>query len=315
MKKNLIALAVAAAVAPGFAAAEGASVSGFADIKLMIDNDKNYFLANGEVDFRNTQGAVTVGVDADLALAGNDGVNAELSGPHDSAAIEQAFFAWGAVENLTILGGVFNNPIGLESEDVTGLHTASHGQIYGILDGQTALYGNNIAGLAAAYNAGPATITAAVLNDLGHTDLEEVSLALVVNFMAMEGLDLELGYVTQEDEDSAGNVVTAGNVVDFNATFTAVENLYVGFEYLAADNVVDSAIGLTGSYMIMDGLDASLRYDVVSYEADNTDDTTSTTVAVGYKIADNLKAKVEWTSFDNGDDTDDSGQVKFIATF
>jgi len=309
MKKNLIALAVAATMVPAIAAAEGASISGFADITLTSDNDENVFGANAELDIRNTVGAVTVGADIDFTL----GTNATPG----TSNLEQAFFAWGAAENVTVIAGVINNPIGWEAEDAPGLYQVSHGQIYDILDSQTALYGNNIAGLAVAYNAGIATITAAVLNDIGHTNMDDNSLALVVNLAPMEGLALELGYVTQEEKAAGSSIITtAGNVVDFNATFTAVENLMVGFEYLAADNIVDSAMGITGNYAIMDNLSATLRYDVVSFEAGG-DDSKSTTVAFTYGLADNLDVLLEYRSDDkgNGTDTDSMGVLEFIASF
>ena len=344
MKKNLIALAVAATMVPAIAAAEGASVSGFTDISLTADNDMNLFLANAEVDFRNTVGSVTVGLDVDFALAGNGGNNAGLSGPNDSAAIEQAFFAWGAAENLTIIAGVINNPIGLEGQDATDINTVSFGQIKGILDDQTALYGNNIAGLAVAYDAGIATVTLALLNDIRHTNLESNSIALVVNSSPVEGLNLELGYVTQDDKDADGNstedltgspdmlsdvtnVGSAGNVLDINATY-AIAGATVGLEILTADNVVDQAIGLHVDYQINDQIGVNLRYDTVSYgetaagvDLSGIDDTTSTTLAFSYKVADNLSVYAEYKTKDDivmatgKAQDDDVAALGFIATF
>ena len=343
MKKNLIALAVAATMVPAIAAAEGASVSGFTDISLTADNKMNLFLANAEVDFRNTSGAVTVGLDVDFSLAGNGGNNAGLSGPNDSAAIEQAFFAWGAAENLTVIAGVINNPIGLEGQDGTDINTVSFGQIKGILDDQTALYGNNIAGLAAAYDAGVATITVALLNDIRHTNLESNSIALVINSSPVEGLNLELGYVTQDDKDAAGassedltntgtlssvtNVGSAGNVLDINATYD-IAGATIGLEILTADNIVDRAIGLHLDYKVNDQIGVNFRYDTVSYgstaagvDLSNIDDTTSTTLALSYVVADNLTVYAEYKSTDDivmatGKAVDDSaGALGFIATF
>ncbi len=166
MKKNLIALAVAAVMAPGFAAAEGASISGFADITHTSnsDVDQSVFNANGEIDVRNTMGSVTVGVDVDLFLHG-DNYDAAVA-DNDSATLEQAFFAWKATDAVTVIGGVFNNPIGWDAEDAPDMDMTSHTLSYNALDAATDLYGNNLAGVAAAFAAGPATITAAVLNDM-----------------------------------------------------------------------------------------------------------------------------------------------------
>ncbi|MCF6231058.1 MAG: hypothetical protein L3J62_09810 [Gammaproteobacteria bacterium] len=344
MKKNLIALAVAATMVPAIAAAEGASISGFTDISLTADNDRNLFLANAEVNFRNTSGAVTVGLDVDFSLAGNGGTNAGLSGPNDSAAIEQAFFAWGAAENVTVIAGVINNPIGLEGQDATDINTVSFGQIKGILDDQTALYGNNIAGLAIAYDAGIATVTLALLNDIRHTNLESNSVALVINSSPVEGLNLELGYVTQDDMSATGastenlattnnnlsgvaNVGSAGNVLDFNATY-AIAGATVGLEILTADNVVDQAIGLHVDYKINDQIGVNFRYDTVSYgktaagtDFSGFDDTTSTTLALNYIVADNLTVYAEYKTKDDivlatGKAEDDAvAALGFIATF
>ncbi len=332
MKKTIIALAVAAAMVPALAAAEGASISGFNDITLKSDNDQTTFNASTEIDVRSTVGAVTVGADLDIDLGAG------------ATNLEQAFFAWGAAENLTVIGGVFNNPIGLEGEDSTDINTATHGQIYNILDGQTALDGNNIAGLAVAYNAGVATVTVALLNDIRGTNNESNSIALVVNASPVENLNLELGYVTQDDKQANGtstedltntgtlssvaNVGSAGNVINLNATYD-IAGATLGFEYLAADNVVDSAIGLHAAYKVNDKVGVNFRYDVVAYgsTAMGTDigalaeDTTSTTLSVKYKIADNLSVKAEYKISDdsvlgtNNTVDDEVAKIKFVATF
>jgi hypothetical protein len=337
MKKKMIALAVAAAMVPAFAAAEGASVSGFADITLTSDNDTNVFGAAAEIDVRNTIGSVTVGADVDFNLGTNDTAGTETAG---TATLEQAFFAWGAAENLTIIGGAFNNPIGLEGEDGTDIDTATFGQIKNILDNQTALYGNNVAGLAAAYDAGVATVTLALLNDIGHTNTEENSIAVVVNAAPVEGLNLELGYVTQEDQKADGSygialgstisgtqAGSAGNVLDINGTF-AVAGATIGLEYLTADNIVDSAIGLHLDYAINDQIGVNVRYDTVAFgeladgtDISNYDDMTSTTLTGRYQIEENLTAYVEWKTEDDvtvgsGDAVDDEkGTIGFIANF
>lgn len=335
MKKTIIALAVAAAMVPALAAAEGASISGFNDITLTSDNDTTTFGAATEIDVRSTVGAVTVGADIDFDLNGGTGNNVN---------VEQAFFAWGAAENLTVIAGVINNPIGLEGEDSTDINTATHGQIYNILDGQTALDGNNIAGLAVAYNAGVATVTVALLNDIRGTNNESNSIALVVNASPVENLNLELGYVTQDDKQADGtstedltntgtlssvaNVGSAGNVINLNATYD-IAGATLGFEYLAADNVVDSAIGLHAAYKVNDKVGVNFRYDVVAYgsTAMGTDigalaeDTTSTTLSVKYKIADNLSVKAEYKISDdsvlgtNNTVDDEVAKIKFVATF
>ncbi len=308
MKKRLICAALATSL-PVTVMAGPAEVSGFADITYENDNDLSLFRANAEVDVNGKlDPSVAVRIDADLALAaGTEGANAGVSGPADSAVIEQAYFAWSAPASLTVLGGVFNNPIGWEKEDAPDMYSISKGQIYEIFDGQTALYGNNIAGVAVAGKAGPLGITAGVLNELGHNDLTKNSYALVANLAATKGVDIELGYVTQEGG--------AGDVLDANATLDLVDGLTIGLEYLQADAAVDSAMGMTISYVHSSGIGAALRYDTVSYEDPDTDDSTRSMLVLTYSLAKNLDVLAEYKSDDDGTDTNKAGMLEFIAKF
>lgn len=315
MKKTFIAAAVGAAFAlPLAAQAASASVNGFGDIIYTVvdeaadgtgaggDNpNEGKFSANAEADITAGNDRVSVRVDADLDLVTNEGDN--VAGT-DSARIEQAFFALKATPAVTVLGGVFNNPIGYEKEDAPDLYQVTHGQIWSILDGQTKLHGNNVAGVAVAGAMGPVSVTVGVLNDLGQAD-EENSYALVLGASPMNGLDIEFGYSTVDAIDY---------VYDLNAQYK-VGGLTAAVEYLSAGEVVDSAYGLYGNYDFGNGFSATLRYDNVGYEAANTDDTTSVTVAGGYKIADNLQVNLEWRNNDDGTDDNSLAQAEFIATF
>jgi len=306
MFKKIIPITVLAAL-PAAAFAGSATVSGFADITYTNDNDTSVFLANAEVDVSNKlSDQVSVRLDTDLSLAGNGGANAGLSGPADSAVIEQAYFAYTPIKEVTVLGGVFNNPIGWDKEDAPDMYQISKGQIWNILDDQTALYGNNIAGVAVAGGVGPATITVAALNEIGHNDLEKNSYAAVVNVTAAKGLDVELGYVTQE----AG----AENVLDINATY-AIMGATVGLEYLMADKVVDSAMGITLNYQINKMFGATVMYDTVSYEASGKDDSASYAIAVSANLASNLVVAAEYYSTDISGDDDPKVGLEFIASF
>lgn len=265
-------------------------------------------------------GAVTVRVDADVNLAINGGANADnaLSGSgQDSGRFEQAYFAWGATEGVTVLGGVFNNPIGQEAEDAPDMDFTSHGVTYNILDGQTVAYGNNVAGIAAAGAVGPATVTVAVVDDIGlATNAKgegKLSTAAVVNFSPMKGLDLELGYVTQDAQ--------AENVLDFNGKYSAGA-LTVGLDYLAADAAVDSATNLWAGFAVNDKINVKVRYESVAFEAAGVDDSTRTTFYASYTISDNLSAALENSSGDNassegvsGIADDDVTTLEFIGTF
>jgi len=332
MKKNVIALAVAAAIAPGFAAAADSKVSGFVDI-YYINADKDadllgngketsLFTANAEVDFASKlSDIVSVRTDIDLALATNGGSNAGLGavggGPADSAVIEQAFFAANVAEGVTVIGGVFNNPVGWEAEDVTDMYQVTHLKTWEVLDGQTALYGNNVAGVAVAGDLGPVTVTGAVLNDIGGLT-DKNSVALVVNAAPMAGLDVELGYVTQETdhEDGGSTIDTAGNVTNFNVTYKNA-GLTIGAEYMTAEEILDTGLSFTANYMFTPALGATLAYSSLDGDGFGDDADTRTSVAGIWNIADNLSTLLEVTTDDAGDNTDSTTvtSIEFVARF
>ena len=337
MNKKMIALAVAAVMAPGFAAAEGASVSGFVDIIYTSDDNAEAFGADGEIDVRNTMGDVTVGLDVDFDLANSAG----------DAELEQAFFAW-AAGPATVIGGVINNPIGLDAEDAPDMAMTSHSAVYGALDSQTVLSGNNIAGLAVAFAAGPATITAALLNDIQHADDDNGddthSMAVVVNMSPIEGLDLELGHVSQERDGittgaTSGNnwklangtdiIAGVGNVTNINAAYS-MGQFSASLDYLMPSEVIDSVYDINFGYQVNDAIGLGLRISELAYagtadvNGTSTDisalvyDESSTTLYASYSISDNLSAAVEYKSSETdmpGSNTDDSGTIELIATF
>lgn len=336
MKKTLIAIAVAATI-PGLASA--ADLSGYADINYIgagstgngsLFNDKtgkaNQFGAAAEVNVRNTLDKVTVGLDLDLNLTANGSSNTvdskgNVAGPAvgdsvpNAANVEQAFFAMKATDALTVIGGVFNNPLNYEHQDSTSRFMNSQGQIAKIFDNQTALYENNVAGVAGAMNMGMATMTVAVLDQLSHSSNSakstQNSYAAQVALTPMEGLTVKAGMVTQDK-----NLGNAGNVWDVNAEFKT-GGLKVAAEVIGAEEIVDTAYGLYGNFAVNDAIAFGARYDSVSYQGAfaNTKDTTSSSLNASYALAKNLKTAVEYRSDDNGDKTDDSVRVKFVAKF
>lgn len=293
MKKKIIALVVAAAMVPAIVAAEGASVSGYNIIKLKADDDNNKFSAETEINFRSTTGAVTVGADVDFSLAPAGG----------SANLEQAFFAYTATENLTIIGGLFNNPIGMEGEDATEWATTQRTLVGSTLDAVTVAQGNNVAGLAAAYNAGVATVTVALLNSNTAND-DADTIALVINASPVEGLDLEFGHLS-EGTDGGGN--TGGAATDLNATY-AMGSATVSFEYLTADVFTDDIVALSGGFKINDETKVAARFETQG-------DVENISLAAWYKLEKNLTVGAGYNSNDDGMTTDDNIIVKFKATF
>ncbi len=321
MKKNIIALAVAAAMVPGFAAADS-KVSGFADI-IYTNADKDAdifddgketsaFTANAEVDFASKlSDIVSVRADVDFNIGGNDGAA--------DAIIEQAFFAASVAEGVTVIGGVFNNPIGWEAEDAPDMYQTPKLLTSEVLDGQTALYGNNIAGVAVAGDLGPVTVTGAVLNDIGGLT-DKNSIALVVNATPVAGFDVELGYVTQEtDHENGGSGIdTAGNVTNLNATYKNA-GLTLGAEYMTAEEILDTGLSVTANYMFTPAMGATVAYSSRDGDGDIWGDDADTRIAVAgiWNVADNLTSVLGYTTDDPGDDEDsvDAVTLEFVAKF
>ena len=281
MKKKLLPLAIAAAMTPGFAAA--ADVSGFVDVMYNISSDSapttdGSFGAAAEVDFiASPADGVTTRVDVDFNLT---------PGTTGGADLEQAFFAWGATEGVTVIGGVFNNPIGMECGDAPCMWGTQSGIVGNALNGQTSnLNGNNLAGLAVAGDVGPATVTVAYVNELGGM-AEENTFALVVNASPVEGLDLELGFATQE------LVGGTEGVTNINGSWAVpgVEGLSVGADILIGSEVLDTAYELMANYSMGD-FGVGIRAEDASYAVG--DSNSRLTYHASYQAASNLVAVLE----------------------
>ena len=319
MKKKLLPLAIAAAMAPGFAAA--ADTSGFVDIVYTITDDQ----AAGTTTPSPTEGKFTAAAELDITASPADGVTTridlDVAAGSNTIEVEQAFFAWGATEGVTVIGGMFNNPIGMEAGDAPDMWGTNGGVVGNILNQQTALYGNNVAGLAVAGAVGPATVTVGYLNDLDQTN-EENSIALVVNASPMEGLDLELGFVTQADV--AKNAGSAESVTDFNVSYAIpnVEGLSVALDYLTAGKIVDSAYELMVNYS-NGPWGVGVRAESVAWAASGSTDSERTTFHASYQLASNLVAILEVADGDNvnpatavtGIEADGLTTLELIATF
>lgn len=318
MKKNLIALAVAATMVPAIAAAEGASIGGYADILWIHDNGNNAFTAATEIDFRNTVGDVTVGVDVDILLGGTAGTALNT----DEINLEQAFFAWNAVENVTVIAGLFNNPIGLDADDSLDQPTTQAGLIYGALDAATGLHvGNNVSGLAVAYNAGVATVTVGVLNEItgagnvsefltgNSTGGSDNSIALVVNASPVEGLDLELGYVTMD------NAALGDSALDINVSFNTGP-ITVTAEILDVDAWNDTLYGFGGYYDVLEGTQVGLRYENNSNNENSGGIEEQINLIAWHDLADNLTVGGGYNINTNGNgDDDEQVVIEFLAKF
>ncbi len=318
MNKKLISLAVASVFAGYGAVASAATVSGFTDMYYTITDDsqtpatsptcgvsgsqgclnstEGKFSTFAEIDFSATPAeGVTVRIDTDMALTGGQSVD-----------VEQAFFAWD-LSPVTVMAGVFNNPVGQEAEDVIDWNFVQGSMIRNSLVAQTERAGNNIEGVGIMGDAGPVTLTGAVLNHLGGAN-EENSLALLANMSPIPGLDLELGMVTQES-DTDGVSTTAenvGDVINFNAQFApaGVAGLTVGLDYMTYDKIADAAYNVWGKFAIP-GTDFSVgaRIEELSWATPAGGgtapvDVERTTFNVGYQAAPNLFIALEMVDGD-----------------
>ena len=289
---------------------ESIEVSGFIDIIYTgidetagVNGDgeneaEQKFTADGEIDISGTYENVTVRVDVDL-VTGNGG----------SGDIEQMFFAAALTDQYTVVGGVFNNPVGWEAHDAPDMYQTSHALNWNILAGATSgLPGNNVAGLAVAADWGMFYATGAFLNDIGEAN-EENSIAAVVGLRPLDGLDIELGIVTQDD---AG---TAGNVTDLNATWV-ISDLTLAAEILIADAGIDDSTLLLANYAFGGGFGLTGRYEVVNFADDS--DLTRMTIAGSWQAAKNLAILIEASDSDESTAGLDDGKVftvEFVGTF
>lgn len=324
MNKKLISLAVASVFAGYGAVASAATVSGFTDMYYTLTDDSHTpatvgntatdgrtcnaagaqaclnstegkFTTNAEIDVSATPAeGVTVRIDTDMALTGAQSVK-----------VEQAFFAWD-LSPVTVMAGVFNNPIGQEAEDVIDWNFVQSSMIRKTLDNQTQRGGNNIEGVGVMGDAGPVTLTGAVLNHLGGAN-EENSLALLANMSPIPGLDLELGMLTQESETTGDTTPdNLGDLINFNVQFApaGVAGLTVGLDYMTYDQIADTAYNIWGKFAIP-GTDFSVgaRIEELSWATPAGGgaapiDVERTTFNVGYQATPNLFIALEMVDGD-----------------
>ncbi len=311
MNKKLIALAVAGLVSGYGAAANAVEVSGFAVVDYVLTADQNEavtpcapagasacenskegkFQVEAEIDVTATPtDGVTVRIDTDLAL-GTDAASG------DSATVEQAYFAI-ELAPVTVIAGVFNNPIGQEAEDAADWNFGTSSMIRSSLDHQTDLNGNNVAGAAVVGAAGPVTVTAGLLNHLGDANGEN-SMALLVNASPISGLDLELGIVTQESNtNGVAGPDNVGDVMNFNVQYDVapLAGLMVGLDYATYDEVIDTSYNLWTTYAIAGTkFSVGLRLEEMSWVGTTaTLDSERVSFNVAYKAASNLKVSLEF---------------------
>lgn len=311
-------LTMAAALGAANAQAVTPELSGFVDMSYTLSDgtwdpadspDGQRWGVAAEMDYKLDMAAnAKARFDLDMNLS-PDSQYYNLANDGYPVVLEQAFMGWRVSEVFQISAGAFNNPLGWEAEDAPDMYQISHGQIYNLFDQATHLYGNNVAGIAGSFKAGIATVTIALLNDLGNV-AEQTSFGAVVNFRPVQSLDVEAGLLTQNQADPAypASQFSMEQIVDVNATWKS-GLMTVGGEVLLADALVDNAMGLTFNYQFNEQAGATFRYDTVSYEANGVDATTTITLAASYMVEKNLSVNVEMRMQDDPNDPDTPGAV------
>ncbi len=286
------------------ALAADVELSGFADIVYTLSDGIN------DTSTASDEGKFDVSAEVDLKTAINDAMSVRIDvdlntqpGGDDSSRIEQAFFSWTSLSNVSVKGGVYNNPLGWEAEDAPDLYQISHGQLYNIWDDVTNLSGNNVAGVEVSAMIGSVQVAGAILNDLDDV-VEEQTLMGIVNYSPKREprLAVEAGFVTQDRG--------LKTIVDVNATFT-MPMLIAGVEILLPAEEIDFAVGATGSYSVTDQLSVTARVDHVRYDLPGNpaiDNAISITLAASYVLDKNLVTNIEFRINDS-DFTDSTSGI------
>ena len=260
------------------------------------------FGVSGELDLEtDLNPRTTLRMDMDLTTGYNPDPNSRLS-TQDSAAFEQAFVNYSFEQNMNLKVGQFNNRLGFEREDAPELYQITHSQLWDIWDKQTALNGNNLAGLEFSANVGIVTLVAGLLNDINNSP-EKISFQLAAEVKPTESMDIVAGLINADSGegtfDAAGNLVDerAGTIFDASITWKW-KQLMLGGGLLTADEMYDLGMQATANYAFTDTVSGTARLDYVKYEGDY-DNTTSLTLAALFSVADNLYANAEIRSMQN----------------
>ncbi|MCC6206542.1 MAG: hypothetical protein IT488_00085 [Gammaproteobacteria bacterium] len=301
MKKTTIAMAVAGAMfAAGSAFAEGVTVDGYAAVNWLLTNEADE-TQEGQFSVPETE----VNFDTEhlfVAIAGSD---------EDDFFIRQAFLKYGITEGWDLKAGLFDSNLTADYATATDREFVQHSLLFSLLD---SVGGASLKGVAVSGQLGMATVTLGYGNDSsvtpgGATDGEN-SMMLMVNASPMEGLDLELGVLTQ-DEDGAG----VGNIIDINGTYM-INNFTVGLDYMSGsenETVFENGYSLWAGYDFGNGFGVKARFENAS--ADGQDDTEATELYASYALNDNLAVAVSLHNLDNGTTDADTNTIQLVGTF
>lgn len=278
--------------------------------------------ANGDgvCDPSNTGGSL-----GSTLAATNMGVNGLPAGGNTFAEhIEQAKFVWAItgeeMGNIFLEGGIFNSPIGYESQDAPDRSFISYGQLFGMVP-------SNLGGIQLGGSHGPISASVIYVDEWRGTvgpatgvesfklpTSEENSLGGTLGFNPMPEVGLSIGYLTSDQAFPAATPPTPADedILDIILSGTAMPSpdleLSYGIEYLTDENNDAYAITVSARH----GHHAlSLRYDAMDCDATSAscaglnaggtrvaNEPTSFTISASCDVAEALTARLEWSTYD-----------------
>lgn len=310
----------------GISRADGLVISGFVDVTLDIVNEHNdnkcsnpagiaattncselQFNAAAELDFERKQGPVTVRVDVDLPVGG---ASNNIAGVMTEQARFDLAVPGGESLNLNLTGGIFNSPIGFESQDKPDMLQDTNGQLFDLVP-------SNIAGLH--LSGGNDLVQGGLIfvNDFNDpvpavttTVGEENSFGATLSVTPRPELGFSIGYLDSGILPNEGviDVIVSGQVMPA----PHLELLYA-LEFVSDEKRDGKGITLHAEH---GKHAATIRYDMVETDG-SAAEPTSLTIALLCQTAENLETILEWRT-DDPDTTasaEDEIILAFVATF
>ncbi|MCC6301817.1 MAG: outer membrane beta-barrel protein [Gammaproteobacteria bacterium] len=311
MKKRTIAIAVAGAMfTAGSAFAADVTVDGFAEIQWNITNELD---ENTEGQFAVTETEVNFDTDHLFVAA--------TASEEDGFSIGQAFAKYAITDGWNLKAGKFDSNLTADYGSAPDREFVQHSLLFNVLDSDstgifpTTIGGASLTGVAVTGDlGGMATVTLGYGNDTSvdtATDEGENSIMLLVNASPVEGLDLELGFLTQDDEVGAG----LGNIVDINGTYT-IQGFTVGLDYMQGsenEGIFDNGYSAWVGYNFGNGFNVKGRFENVS--RDGGDDLEATELYASYDLNDNLAVAVSLYNVDGGANDADINTIQLVGKF
>ena len=302
MNKKLIALAVAGALsAPLAVQADDVAISGFADIFYTTTDDKTAATVS-LTDDREDQFQVP---EVEVNFAGS-GLRIDIDnlGGGSDLRIEQANFTTEIANGWSLMGGTFETGLTDDAQDAPDMQFSTNSHLFTV---RSAV----VSGLAVSGMAGPANVTVGLVNDDTVTGTADAGTGVLlnVNGSVMEGLHVELGYLSQDMGD--------GDLLDINAMYS-MDAWFAGLDYLSADPTAgtdfDSGYSVIGGFDFGNGVVAKARMENLETMAGTETDVT--TLYVTYAVSDNLSVALQQENTEVGTAADtDLTQLELIATF